>query len=63
MAFAKRTDTGVKPDVQRREMGKESKDGMYFPLSDDWRRKETRIADCTARIERVMKLIKQEGNV
>ena len=47
----------------RWDMGKEAKDGMYLPLSDDWRRKETRIADCTARIEQVIQLIKQERNV
>lgn len=34
----------------RWDMGKASKDGVYFPLSDDWRRKETREADCTERI-------------
>lgn len=45
------------------DLGKEAKDGIYFPLSDDWRRRETRIADCTARIGQVIRSIKHEGNV
>lgn len=32
------------------DMGKAVNDKMYFPLSDDWRKKETREADCTERI-------------
>lgn len=32
------------------DMGKSVNDKMYFPLSDDWRKKETREADCTERI-------------
>ena len=38
----------------RWDMGKDAKDGVYFPLSDDWRKKETREADCTERVERLM---------
>ena len=38
----------------RWDMGKDAKDGVYFPLSDDWRKKETREADCTERMERLM---------
>ena len=37
----------------RWDMGKCSKDGVYFPLSNDWRRIETREADCTERILRL----------
>lgn len=32
-------------------MGSKAKDGVYFPLSGDWRKAENRIADCTERIE------------
>lgn len=32
------------------DMGNGVKDKMYFPLSDDWRKKEIREADCTERI-------------
>ena len=36
------------------DLGKDAKDGVYFPLSDDWRKKETREADCTERVERLL---------
>lgn len=36
------------------DMGKSVNDKLYFPLSDDWRKKETREADCTERIERLL---------
>lgn len=36
------------------DMGRSVRDGAYFPLSDDWRRAETRIADCTERIGRLL---------
>lgn len=36
------------------DMGKMTNDKVYFPLSDDWRKKEAREADCT---ERITKLI------
>ncbi|MDR2619395.1 MAG: hypothetical protein LBC62_11045, partial [Treponema sp.] len=29
------------------DMGKDSKDGIYFPLSDSWRKEENRIKDST----------------
>lgn len=32
------------------DMGKSVYDKMYFPLSDDWRKRETRETDCTERI-------------
>lgn len=35
-------------------MSKIVNDKVYFPLSDDWRRKETREADCTERIENLL---------
>jgi len=36
------------------DMGKGAKDGVYFPLSNNWRKKETREYDCT---NRIMKLL------
>ena len=36
------------------DMGKDSKDGIYLPLSNDWRKSETRESDCT---ERIIKLL------
>ena len=38
----------------RWDMGKMVNDKVYFPLSDDWRKKETREADCTERIAKLM---------
>lgn len=39
------------------DMGKSVNDKMYFPLSDDWRKSETREADCTERIENIITAI------
>ena len=36
------------------DMGPGAKGGVYFPLSDSWRRAEDRIADCTGRIDRML---------
>jgi len=36
------------------DMGKEAKDGIYFPLSDSWRKDEDRIKDCTYRITKLL---------
>jgi len=36
------------------DMGPTVKDGIYFPLSDSWRRKQVREADCTERIEALL---------
>ncbi len=33
------------------DMGSNVKDAIYFPLSDSWNKKDTRISDCTFRIE------------
>lgn len=41
---------GNKNENGRWDMGKVVNDKVYFPLSDDWRKKETREADCTERI-------------
>lgn len=32
------------------DLGRKAKDGIYFPLSDSWRKDENRKADCTERI-------------
>lgn len=36
------------------DMGPKVKDGIRFPLSDSWRKKELRIKDCTYRIARLI---------
>ena len=33
------------------DMGQEANDKIHFPLSDDWRKKENRVKDCTEYIE------------
>ncbi len=40
------------------DMGAASKDGVYFPLSDSWRRAEVRKTDCTYRIEKLLAALK-----
>ena len=42
------------------DMGKSVNDKVYFPLSDDWRRKETREADCTERITELIKKLQAD---
>ena len=39
-------------------LGTKAKDGIYFPLSDSWRKEETRKADCTYRIENIIKKLR-----
>jgi len=39
------------------DMGKIVNDKVYFPLSDDWRKKDIREADCTERIEALLQII------
>lgn len=41
------------------DMGKAVNDKVYFPLSDDWRKKETREADCTERINDLLRELSQ----
>ena len=36
------------------DMGKAVNDKVYFPLSDDWRKRETREADCTERVTKLL---------
>ena len=37
------------------DMGNAVNDKVYFPLSDDWRKQETREADCTERIDTLLR--------
>ena len=39
------------------DMGKTVNDKLCFPLSDDWRKPETREADCTIRLSRLMQIL------
>lgn len=39
------------------DMGKSVNDKVYFPLSDDWRKAETRESDCTERITALIKAL------
>lgn len=39
------------------DMGPKANDGVYFPLSESWRRPETRRHDCTARIQKLLKAL------
>ena len=39
------------------DMGKAVNDKLYFPLSDDWRKNDTREADCTERIEKILNIL------
>ena len=41
----------------RWDMGKAVNDKVYFPLSDDWRKKEFRETDCTERIDALPKAL------
>lgn len=38
----------------RWDMGPKAKDGIYFPLSDSWRKQEQREADCTERVTKLL---------
>lgn len=39
------------------DMGSSVRDNAYFPLSDDWRKRERREADCTERIDKLLSRI------
>lgn len=39
------------------DLGRQVRDGLHFPLSDDWRKPENRIDDCTGCIRRLLTLI------
>lgn len=42
----------------RWDLGSGANDKIYFPLSDDWRKKESRISDCTERVEKLLEMLK-----
>jgi len=39
------------------DFGVKANDGIYFPLSDSWRKTEDRKYDCTARVNRLLEMI------
>ncbi len=42
------------------DMGPQAKDGVWFPLSDTWRKEEFRRQDCTERIKGLLSLLHTE---
>lgn len=43
------------------DMGSQVNDKVYFPLSDNWKNKSLREADCTYRIENLLRTLRQTG--
>jgi len=43
------------------DMGAKAKDGVYFPISENWRNLEDRRQDCTQRITKLLYKITQRG--
>ena len=41
----------------RWDLGVYAKDGVYFPISDSWRKDEYRKKDCTERIAKLLNKI------
>ena len=39
------------------DIGKQGKDGILFPLSDNWKTEENRVKDCTYRIKKLLESI------
>lgn len=39
------------------DMGASAKDGICFPLSDSWRKEESRVKDCTFRIAKLIRML------
>ncbi|MDR0929874.1 MAG: hypothetical protein LBM74_09240 [Oscillospiraceae bacterium] len=39
------------------DLGQQAKDGIYFPISDSWRKAEDRQRDCTARIQKLVGML------
>jgi hypothetical protein len=39
------------------DLGQQAKDGIYFPLSDSWRKAEDRQQDCSARIQKLVGML------
>lgn len=42
------------------DLGPTAKDGVYFPLSDSWRKQEDRISDCTERITALLQKLRSQ---
>jgi integrase len=45
------------------DLGASAKDGVYLPLSDSWRKPESRRRDCTVRIEKLLKALEFYVNI
>ncbi len=43
-----------KEEKEQWDFGTSAKDGIYFPLSDSWRKPESRKSDCTERVLRLL---------
>lgn len=54
LSFAARWLTENRNVVGRWDMGPGAKDGVYFPLSDNWRSRCSREADCTERVSALL---------
>ena len=54
--------TGLKNENGKWDMGKSANDKVYFPLSDNWRKQETREADCTERIMCLLSELSRDGS-
>jgi hypothetical protein len=57
LLFVKEWIQNNKIDDNKWDMGKDSKDGIYFPLSDSWKLKEDRIRDCSYRINQLLEYL------
>lgn len=44
------------------DFGTKANDGIYFPLSDSWRKAADRKSDCTERVNAFMKKVRGEGD-
>lgn len=53
---------GLKNENGKWNMGKSANDKVYFPLSDNWRKQETREADCTERIMYLLSELSRDGS-
>ena len=53
---------GLKNENGKWDMGKSANDKVYFPLSDNWRKQETREADCTERIMYLLSELSRDGS-
>lgn len=53
---------GLKMENGKWDMGKLVNDKVHFPLSDNWRKRESREADCTERIMCLLSELSGDGN-